>query len=144
MAEYLTSCELMQQCQWIQFQKDNHFTIFLQKYLKLDYKTEHLLGMNAGCAALYLPTQRQTVELSFFKQCHCSRCLRDPRCLDIFVILFVRLSGQSYKCTNVRTRIWVARAPGKLDVLAYTSAFLALVQNMGVGDKRILRSPWAS
>lgn len=55
MAEYLTSCELMRQCQRILFQKDNHFTIFLQKYLKLYYKTENLLGMNAGCAATVSP-----------------------------------------------------------------------------------------
>jgi hypothetical protein len=47
----------MRQRRWIQFQKDNHFTIFLQKYLKLSYKTENLLGVNAGCTALYLPTQ---------------------------------------------------------------------------------------
>lgn len=76
MAEYLTSCELMRQCQWIQLQKDNHFTIFPQKYLKLYCKTENLLGTNADCAVLlHLPTQIQSVILSFYKQCNCSRML---------------------------------------------------------------------
>lgn len=68
MAESFTSCELMRQCQRIQLQKDNHFTIFPQKYLKLDCKTENLLGMNVDYAALPLSARSQSVTSSLFQQ----------------------------------------------------------------------------
>lgn len=67
MAESFTSCELMRQCQRIQLQKDNHFTIFPQKYLKLDCKTENLLGMNVDYAALPLSARSQSPPASFNK-----------------------------------------------------------------------------
>lgn len=75
MAESLTSCELMRQCQWIQFQKDNHFTIFPQKYLKLYCKTENLLGMNADYGGLPLLIRSQSVTPSLFQQGICSGVL---------------------------------------------------------------------
>lgn len=80
MAESLTSCELMRQCQWIQFQKDNHFTIFPQKYLKWYCKTENLLGMNADYAILSHPTRSQSPPVSFSKA-FAPGCLCDSQML---------------------------------------------------------------
>lgn len=94
MAEYLTSCELMRQCQWVQFQKDNHFTIFLQKYLKLYCKTENLLGKNAGCAVLCLPSQSWSA-LNWgggMVEAIAPGYLCDPVRLDKFTVLMVRLN----------------------------------------------------
>lgn len=70
----------MRQCQWIQFQKDHHFTVFPQKYLKLCCKPENFLGMNADYGGVPSPYP-QSVTPSLFQQGICSGVLCDSQML---------------------------------------------------------------
>lgn len=95
MAASLTSCELMRQSQWIQFQKDKSLYHISSKIFEVRLQNRKLAGNECrlcGTASPYLQTDSHPQSLSTGHLLWGACAI--PRCLDEFAMLFVRLSLQ--------------------------------------------------